>query len=344
MLLDNPELCFVSAQGLLAFGLHFWPPVHKAFQMGKERNSSYFLKTLLPLLKTSQMERAFDGLLLDARSDFRALEKTHPNGVVNAPSLWRTVFKQTSRLFIADDFANDPVLFEKAAKHLDVILHSYSPFYAFLRWVPEPSMIRRRIARRGLRNIMINLIAERRKRGTKYKDDALSYMLNNGDDEECMIEFLTSATFITTTNAHVIFPQMVETMAVHPDWQEKCYQEVITVANKYCKDTSLPLVDRMRSIPFVAWEKSFPTFDLCLYEIIRVWTSFAVGRLNISGKAIPIPGSNEVIPPNAYAVWNSTELNFNEKLFPNPHKFDPMRFSEGRREFEQETYGCKLFP
>lgn len=133
---------------------------------------------------------------------------------------------------------------------------------------------------------------------------------------------------------------MIETMAVHPDWQEKCYQEVVDAVNKHSKDTHLPLVDRLTSIPLKAWETSFPTFDLCLYEIIRVWTSFAVGRLNVSNEAIPIPGSDEVIPPGAFAVWNSTELNFNEKLFPSPRKFDPMRFTEGRREFEQETHGC----
>lgn len=133
---------------------------------------------------------------------------------------------------------------------------------------------------------------------------------------------------------------MIETMAVHPEWQEKCYQEVVDAVNKHSKDTHLPLVDRLTSIPLKAWETSFPTFDLCLYEIIRVWTSFAVGRLNVSNEAIPIPESDEVIPPGAFAVWNSTELNFNDKLFPNPRKFDPMRFTEGRREFEQETHGC----
>lgn len=137
---------------------------------------------------------------------------------------------------------------------------------------------------------------------------------------------------------------MIETMAVHPDWQEKCYQEVVDAVNKHSKDTHLPLVDRLTSIPLKAWETSFPTFDLCLYEIIRVWTSFAVGRLNVSNEAIPIPGSDEVIPPGAFAVWNSTELNFNENLFPSPRKFDPMRFTEGRREFEQETHGCMYSP
>ncbi|CZT15472.1 uncharacterized protein RCC_01329 [Ramularia collo-cygni] len=339
MLLDHPQLCFISGQSLLAFGLHFWPPIHKAFHGTGERNSSYFLKTLLPLLKTARLERVFKGAMEDASTDFKKLTTTHPNGVINAPTLWRTVFRQNARLFISDDFVHDQALFKKISDHLDVLLHSYSPFYAFLRWIPEPSMIRRRIARQGIRKIIQNLIADRKKNGTKYKDDPLAMMMANGDDEENITEFCTSATFITSTNAHVIFPQLIETMAVHPDWQEKCYREIVAAANIYNKDTSLPLIDRIQSIPMRAWETSFPNLEMCMYEIIRVWTSFAAGRLNISGKAIPIPDSNEVIPPGAFAIWNSTELNFNEELFPTPHKFDPERFKEGRREFEKEPYG-----
>lgn len=292
-------------------------------------------------MSTQKIERVLPDVINDARTDFEALQTQHPNGVINAPNLWRTVFKQSTRMFFCDDMANDPELFAKTSGYLDVILHSYSPFYAFCRWILEPSMIRRRIAREGLRRTVKKLYAQRKKYGSIYKDDALQMMMDNGDPEEYITEFCTSGTFITTTNAHIIFPQMVETMAVHPDWQEKIYEEIVAAADAYCKDKTLPLAERLQSLPLKAWETAFPTVELCMYEIIRVWTSFAVGRLNVGKEAIPIPGSNEVIPPNTYAVWNSTELNFNPELFPNPHKFDPMRFTEGRREFEKEPIGCE---
>lgn len=157
-------------------------------------------------------------------------------------------------------------------------------------------MIRRRLARRGLRNTVQRLIAQRKRPGAKRRDDALQTMIDNGDPEEFIIEFCASGTFITTTNAHIIFPQMIETMAVYPEWQEKVYNEIVAAADLYCKDKSLPLVDKLASLPLKAWETSFPVMELCLYEIIRVWTSFAVGRLNVSSEPIPIPGSDEVIP------------------------------------------------
>lgn len=343
MLLDNPNLDFVAAQSLLAFGMHFWPPIHDIFQQtgARARNNTYFLRTLLSLLKTNRIERVLPGLLEDARLDFQALLPACPNGVVNSPDLWKTVFKQSTRLFFADDFAADSELFQKTASYLEVILHSYSPFYAFRHWIPEPSMIRRRLARRGLRQTVQNLLAQRKKHGSQFKEDALQIMIDNGDSEEFITEFCASGTFITTTNAHIIFPQLINIMALHPEWQEKVYQEVLAVANEYCNDSSLPLVEQLKYVPLKAWETSFPVLDLCIYEVIRVWTSFAVGRLNVSPEPIPIPNSDEVIPTGAYAVWNSTELNFDPDLFPNPRKFDPLRFTEGRREFEKEPYGCK---
>ena len=194
LLLEHPNLDFVAAQSLLAFGLHFWPPIHEVFHQtgSRDRNNTFFLRTLLPLMKTHRIERVFPGLLGDARGDFEALQTKYPSGVVNAPDLWRTVFKQSTRLFFADDFADNPALFKQTADYLNVILHSYSPFYAFLRWIPEPSMIRRRIAREGLRKTVKQLMHQRKKYGSKYQDDALQIMINNGDPEEYITEFCTS--------------------------------------------------------------------------------------------------------------------------------------------------------
>ncbi|KAK1030886.1 hypothetical protein LTR74_018982, partial [Friedmanniomyces endolithicus] len=126
MLLEHPNLDFVGAQSLLAFGMHFWPPIHDIFHHTghRARNNTHFLRTLLDLLKTPRIERVFPDVLKDAREYFDDLPRTNPSGVVNAPSIWPTVFKQSTRLFFADDLANDPELFAKTSSHLDVILHS----------------------------------------------------------------------------------------------------------------------------------------------------------------------------------------------------------------------------
>lgn len=116
-------------------------------------------------------------------------------------------------------------------------------------------MIRRRLARWGLRSTAQKLYNKRLQSPPANKDDALQLMIENGDDKESITEFCASGTFITTTNAHIIFPQMIETMAVHPDWQEKCYLEIIAVAEKYAKDKNAPLIEQLRDVPLKAWGK-----------------------------------------------------------------------------------------
>ena len=345
MFFEHPDLDFVAGQQLLAFGLHFWPPIHEIFHpVGhRARNNTHFLKTLLGLIKTERLERVLPGLVHDARHDFEVLLPSNPSGVVNSPALWRVVFKQNTRLFFADDFANDEKLFAKTADYLDVLLHSYSPFYAFCHWIPEPSMIRRRIARWGLIRTVHSLYNQRKKYGSAYNDDPLQTMIDNGDSKDYITEFCVSASFITTTNAHIIIAQIINVMAMHPDWQEKVFQEIVAAADRHSSEADGALIDRLKMIPLSTWEANMPALQLCLYEVIRVWTSFAVGRLNVSDNAIPIPGSDEVIPPKTFAVYNSTELNFNPKLFPSPEKFDPLRFTEGREEFKQEPHGCMYY-
>lgn len=343
MFYDHPALDLVSGAILLPFGVHFWPPVHDIFKpySNRARNNTFFLRHLLEMMKTEKLEKNLRHLLGDARTDLEALLSNNPSGVFNLPELWRTIFKQNCRLFFTEDVANDPKLFAKTSHHVDVLLHTYSPFNVLYQWLPDPNYIRRRLARYGIQRIVRDLYNKRMKNDAPRKDDPLQNMIDNGDPEPYINEFFTSACFITTTNAHVVSSQMMETMAVHPDWQAKCFNEVVAAANSYAKDKDVALVDKLSSIPLSAWESSFPSIDLCLKETIRVWTSFAVSRLNTSSVPIPIPGSDEVIPGNTFVIYNSTEMNFSEKLYPKPAKFDPMRYTEGREEFKQEAYGCK---
>jgi sterol 14-demethylase len=137
--------------------------------------------------------------------------------------------------------------------------------------------------------------------------------------------------------------QMLNILAIHTDWQERILAEIEEAAEAHSKDKDkdIPLIEKLKWIPLEAWETSFPSLELCLKEAIRMWTSFAVMRLNKSSEPIPIPGSDEVVPPNTFVLYNSTEVNFSEELYPNPTKFDPERFLEGREEFKKQTYGCK---
>lgn len=120
------------------------------------------------------------------------------------------------------------------------------------------------------------------------------------------------------------------------------YSEIKAVAEAHSNSSKAPLVDQLDSIPLDAWETFFPSIDLCFKEAIRMWVAFPMIRLNMASQSVAIPGTDEVIPAGTFAAYNTTEVHFNPELYPDPYKYDPDRFREGREEFKKEAYGCKL--
>ncbi|KAK3681352.1 putative cytochrome P450 oxidoreductase [Podospora appendiculata] len=342
MFFDHPDLDFVSGAIILPFGVHFWPPIHEIFRPGfhNGRSNTFFLRRLLELMKSEQLNKYLPDLLKDARTSFEDLMVNNPSGVTKPPEIWRTVFKQNCRLVFTDEVADNPELFKSVSDNVDTLLHTFSHYNVPFPWLPSPSYLRRRMARRGIVNLVSNVVNKRLANGAQRKDDPVQILIENKDRKDYIIEFFVSALFISTTNAHVMAGQMLNIMAIHTDWQDKIYSEIKAAAEKHAAGPSnRTVVDKLASLPLEAWENSFPTLDLCLKEAIRMWTSFSVTRLNLSANSIPIPGSDEVVPGNTFVIYNSTEVNFSEELYPNPTKFDPERFLEGREEFKKETYG-----
>jgi cytochrome P450 len=292
-------------------------------------------------MKTEQLTKYVPIVAKDARAGLEALEASSVNDVVSAPDIWRTVFRQNARLAYNNRAVDDPVLFKQYVDNVGTLLHTYSPFNTLFNWLPEPAYIRRRLARWRLVRLVTAEVDKRMAPGAAREDDPLQILLDNGDKKDFIIEFFVSILFITTTNAHVISGHLLNIMAIHPDWQEKIWREIKTAVDTHAKHRHGTVADRLQYLDLNAWETSFPILNLCMKEAIRMWTSFSVTRLNTSPNAVPIPGTNEVIPSNTFVIYNSTEVNFNEELYPNPGKFDPERYLEGREEFKKETYGCK---
>ncbi|KAK4495529.1 hypothetical protein PRZ48_013861 [Zasmidium cellare] len=279
----------------------------------------------------------------DARKDLESIIGDQASGVVSSPDVWKTIFKQNARLTFNDEVVEDAALFEECSGAVDVLLHTYSAFNAMFPWLPEPAWIRRRMARRRLVRLVRKMVDQRireNRKNPERPDDPLQRLLDNGDPYESVVEFFVSSLFISTTNAHAIAGQMLNIMAVHPDWQQKIYDELReAIDSTKAKFVGGTMVDQLDHLPLEAWESKLPTMALCVRETIRMWTSFSVTRLNTSDQEIAIPDTHYVIPPKTFVIYNSTEVNFSEKLYPNPTEYDPSRFLEGREEFKREHFG-----
>jgi sterol 14-demethylase len=342
---ENPNLDLVSGAMLLPWGVHFWPPVHDIFRAGyaKGINNTYFLRRLMDFQTTTHLSNYFPRLRNDTRQGLEALMVDNSRAVMTPPSIWRLIFNQNNRLLVTDQIVDDPKLKARVHAAGDTLLHTYSPFNVQLPWLPSPSWLKRRLARVALERLAAELIDKRMKPGGPRYEDALQTMIDRGDRRDWIIEYCTSIIFIASTNAGVIAGQMLNIMAIYPEWQEKILQEIKAAVAAHSKDKTAPLVDQLSYIPMEVWENGFSTLYLCLKETMRMWVSFNASRMNTSTDPILIPGSDEVIPGNTFVVYNTTQCNFNPELYPNPTKFDPERHMEGRQEYMKEPNGCKYF-
>lgn len=303
----------------------------------------YAHRRTLDLQKSEQLSKRLARVTKDCRDAFKATSKD-PSGVINpTKSCFRIVVSQYSRVMGADEISDDPKILERLVYYMHILQTTSSVHLLAFPWLSYFSVAywRRRYGRWGFSNIVTPIVNKRMMKGAFRVDDALQILIDNGDSKNYIVDFLISMLFIAGANATVLSGAMLNIIAHHPDWQEKIYCEIKATAAAHSINKDASLVDQLDSMPLSAWESLSQSFDLCFKETIRMWVAFPISRKNISRYPITIAGTDDVIPPGVYSAYHSTDVHYNEKLYPDPTRWDPERFCEGREEFKKEDYGCK---
>ena len=115
-------------------------------------------------------------------------------------------------------------------------------------------------------------------------------------------------------------------LANSPEWQEKCWNEVDDIISTHRKSPTQLREDILATLPLGTWESDFPTLQACLHETIRIMSTGAFFRKNVSGEDIPIGDTGEVVPYGAYAAYLPDHVHMDPSLYPGVLKFDPGRF------------------
>ena len=227
--------------------------------------------------------------------------------------IWRLLFGQDLRS--ERDTIRDAISVGQSLIKLqyDSLLASVTPL-----WLPIP---RHRRFTRGFRMIeerLFRLIHERRM-ASEPRDDVLSLLLSATDtegrplsDEEIRDELMTFllAGHETTANA-LTWTWFL--LSHYRSVQERLTQELNEVLGDRLPDAAdLPRLRYMKMI----WDES-----LRLYP--PAWTLHT--RLAHAQDRLP---SGPVLPPGAWVFVSPWSLHRNPRWFPDPHRFDPERFSE----------------
>ena len=110
-----------------------------------------------------------------------------PNGVIDPfDKVYKIVFQLTMRTVGCNDIANDPQLLFKTLRQYETIEKSATPTGVIFPWLPTPAKLKRTIAGGSLYMTFRRIVNERKKTG-KRDNDALQFMIDQGDDVTSII-------------------------------------------------------------------------------------------------------------------------------------------------------------
>ena len=114
-------------------------------------------------------------------------------------------------------------------------------------------------------------------------------------------------------------------LAVHPEWKEKCKNEIEDLLSRHLgdSDTFATVYEKLTTIPFSAWEDELPTLEACTRESQRLSFTGAALRRNVR-EDIRIGG--KLVKRGDFLTYPISEVHLNQEYYPDPHKYDPGRW------------------
>lgn len=299
----------------------------------------YFSKRIIAILKGHMLRDGLPQLLKDARRMLDDLA-SKPEPITDPfDSIYRMVFQFTMRTVGCREIADDPPLLANVLNLFETIEGAVSQVSIMYPWIPTPGKVMRTIAGGRLYMIFKKVVDDRSKTGRK-ADDALQYLIDQGDNVTDMLTFVLGALFAGQLNSGINASWILCYLALNTEWQDRVREEIEHVAEKYCIEKNLPLKERLMKIPFEAWEGEFPMIDYCLKDTIRLQMAGTAFRKNMSNAEVVInKQTGEVIPPGHYVALAVGDVHYSPEIYSNPDVWDPSRYLPDRAEDKKHLYG-----
>jgi hypothetical protein len=153
---------------------------------------NYFAKRLVAMLKGPLLARGLPQLLADMRSSIDDLAAQETKITDPFESIYRVVFQMTMRTVACVEIAGDDALRERTLKLFEEIEGTATPMSIMYNWMPVVAKFRRTYAGAQLYMIFKGIIDKRAAEGRR-EDDALQYLIDQGDDVTKIITVRTIA-------------------------------------------------------------------------------------------------------------------------------------------------------
>jgi cytochrome P450 len=113
-------------------------------------------------------------------------------------------------------------------------------------------------------------------------------------------------------------------LAIHPQWREKCEDEIQRLVSRHVGDstTSATLCEKLAAIPISAWDDELPILDACIRESQRL--VFIVFLMRRSTREMEVEG--KVVRRGDFLGYLLGDVHLNPEYYPEPHKYDPDRW------------------
>jgi len=118
---------------------------------------------------------------------------------------------------------------------------------------------------------------------------------------------------------------MLIDLAIHPEWREKCKEEIRGLLTRHSgdSDSSAILREKLGAIPISAWEDELPILDACIRETHRIAFNGVALRRNIHEE---LKIGKQVVRRGDFLVYSMADVHLNPEYYPEPEKYDPGRW------------------
>jgi len=238
--------------------------------------------------------------------------------------IYELVFAMSCRLTTCREFCEDPKKMHKLMDIFKRLEKGSTPAALILPWVPTPARVNRFIAGAQLYKMCSDVVEARRREGRR-EDDPLQSLMDKQYSIAEITRFMAISLFGAVTNAGNVMGWILIYLETNPTWKSRVQNEIDNFVRHNRGSSSQPSTASIISqVALEQMEAETPDIELVINETLRMIFVGTFMRRNL-GDDMFVDGAR--IKRGAFLMFPVHDLHFDPVLFPQPCKFDPLRFT-----------------